>query len=257
MPVTNSKVADVELELFEAGQGRPLFFLHGAGGFSGDQPFVPLLSAKRRLIAPSHPGFGRSGLPEWLDSIDDIAHLYLELLDKLELREIDLIGCSVGGWIAAEIATKVPDRIRRLVMVGPVGIKVGPVDKLDIPDIFGMPQADVQKLLYHDPAKFTPDLAKMSDEELAITFRNRETLALLVWEPWMHNPKLKHRLHRISAPALFMRGASDGLVSETYLEAYARLLPNARTMTIAAAGHVPQLEQPQAFAAAVHEFLGG
>jgi pimeloyl-ACP methyl ester carboxylesterase len=95
----------------------------------------------------------------------------------------------------------------------------------------------------------------MSDDELAIMFRNRETLALLTWEPWMHNPKLKHRLHRIDAPALFVRGGSDGLVSAEYLQAYARLLPNARTLTIPAAGHAPHLEAPQALASAVLGFL--
>jgi pimeloyl-ACP methyl ester carboxylesterase len=96
----------------------------------------------------------------------------------------------------------------------------------------------------------------MTDDELAIMFRNRETLALLVWEPWMHNPKLKRRLHRVKAPALFMRGASDGLVSADYLNGYAALLPNARALTIPAAGHAPHLEQPEAFASAVLEFLG-
>jgi pimeloyl-ACP methyl ester carboxylesterase len=248
------KVADVDLELFESGQGSPVLFLHGAGGFAPGQPFVAPLSAEHRLIAPSHPGFGRSSLPGWLDSIDDIAHIYLELIDMLGLREVDIVGCSIGGWIAAEIATKVPDRVRRLVMVGPVGVKTGSSDKLDIPDIFAMPQADVNKLVFHDPSK-APDLSKLPDDELTIMFRNRETTALLVWEPWMHNTKLKHRLHRVKCPALFMRGASDGLVSEQYLKAYAALLPNARTHTVAAAGHAPHLEQPEAFAATVLDFL--
>jgi len=256
VPATKLKIADIDLELFEAGSGTPLMFLHGAGGFAPDQPFVPHFSAKHRLIAPSHPGFGNSSLPEWLDSIDDIAHLYLELLDVLKLDKVDLIGASVGGWIAAEIATKVPERIRKLVMIGPVGVKVGPPDKLDIPDIFAMPQADVQKLIYHDPAKFTPDPSKMTDEQLTAMFRGRETLALLVWEPWMHNPKLKRRLHRIKNPALFVRGASDGLVSEQYMKAYAGLLPNSRTLTIPNAGHVPQIEQPEALSSAVLKFLG-
>jgi pimeloyl-ACP methyl ester carboxylesterase len=249
-----TKIADVDLELFEAGQGSPVLFLHGAGGFGSRHPFVAPLSAKRRLLVPSHPGFGKSSLPEWLDSIDDIAHLYLELMDTLGLDKVDIVGCSIGGWLAAEIATKVPERVRRLVMVGPVGIKVGPADKLDIPDIFAMPQADVNKLSYHDPSN-VPDLSKMPDDELAILFRNRETTALLVWEPWMHNPKLKHRLHRVKAPALFMRGASDGLVSAEYLQAYAGLLPNARIQTIPAAGHAPHLEQAEAFVSAVIEFL--
>ena len=100
------------------------------------------------------------------------------------------------------------------------------------------------------------DPAKMTDDQLSAMFRNRETLALLVWEPWMHNPKLRHRLHRVTAPALFMRGESDGLVSKRLSGGLCGLLPNARTMTIAAAGHVPQLEQPEAFASAVLEFIG-
>jgi pimeloyl-ACP methyl ester carboxylesterase len=95
----------------------------------------------------------------------------------------------------------------------------------------------------------------MSDEEIAIRVRNRETLALLTWEPWMHNPKLQHRLQRASMPALFMRGERDGLVSAEYLERYARLLPNARTATIAGAGHAPQIESPGAFADALFSFL--
>jgi pimeloyl-ACP methyl ester carboxylesterase len=250
------KVADVELAVFEAGHGRPLLFLHDAGGFEPRQPFVALLSARRRLIAPVHPGFGTSRLPDWLDSVDDIAHLYLELMDTLKLRDLDVIGCSIGGWIAAEMATKSPERFRRLVLVAPVGIKVGSPDKLDIPDIFALPEADVQKLLYHDPARMKVDPAKLSDEELAANFRSRETLALLTWEPWMHNPKLRHRLHRIIAPTLFIRGESDGLVSEGYVDAYSRLLKDARTLTIESAGHVPQLEQPLAFANAVLAFLG-
>ena len=132
MEVTKLRVADVDLEVVECGRGRPLLFLHGGGGFEARQPFVVPLSAKRRLIAPSHPGFGKSDLPDWLDSVDDIAHLYLELMDRLDLRDLDVVGCSIGGWIAAEMATKSLERIRRLVLVSPVGIKVGPADNLDI-----------------------------------------------------------------------------------------------------------------------------
>jgi pimeloyl-ACP methyl ester carboxylesterase len=126
---------------------------------------------------------------------------------------------------------------------------------LDIPDIFAMPHDEASKLLFHDPARMKPDLATMSEEEVTIMVRNRETLALLTWEPWMHNPKLKHRLHRANMPALFVRGESDGLVSADYLAAYAKLLPKATTLTIPAAGHAPHLEQPPALASAVFEFL--
>jgi len=254
--VTKLKLGDVPLELFDSAAGQPILYLHGGGGFGRDRPGAALLADKRRLIAPSHPGFGGSSLPDWLDSIDDIAHLYLELMDVLKLDAVDVIGCSIGGWIAAEMATKAPERFRRLVLVAPVGIKIGPSDKLDIPDIFALPEEDVDRLLYHDPARMRSDLTTMSDDELVTVFRARETLALLTWEPWMHNPKLKHRLHRVRAPVLLVRGESDGLVSSAYLGAYSCLLPNARTQTIKAAGHLPQAEQPAAFAAAVLEFLG-
>jgi pimeloyl-ACP methyl ester carboxylesterase len=255
------KIAGIDLELFDlnAGDGaqqkRPILFLHSGQGYDPWQPFAAEFASGRRVIAPSHPGFGRSSLPDWLDSIDDIAHLYLELIDRLQLDRIDVVSCSVGGWIAAEMASKTPERFHRLVLVGPVGVKIGAADKLDVPDLFALPQVDVDKLLYADPGRMRVDFAKLTDDELALVFRNRESLALLVWEPWMHNPKLKHRLHRVQAPVLFIRGGADGVISADYLAGYARLLPNAHTMTIPGAGHLPHLEQPQVLAAAIGEFL--
>jgi pimeloyl-ACP methyl ester carboxylesterase len=279
------KIAGVDLELFESGDagashadtshagtshagtshagtshagtshGRAVLFLHSGHGYDPWQPFADTLARQRRVIAPSHPGFGRSSLPDWLDSIDDIAYVYLELLDRLDLDRVDVVGCSIGGWIAAEMASKAPQRFHRLVLVGPAGVKVGSADKLDIPDLFAMPEQDVAKLVYRDPARMMPDMGKLPDDELAIVFRNRETLALLVWEPWMHDTKLKRRLHRIAAPTLFVRGEADGVISADYLAAYAKLLPNARTLTIPGAGHLPHLEEPQALASALHAFL--
>jgi pimeloyl-ACP methyl ester carboxylesterase len=229
--------------------------LHGAQGFAPGQPYVAMLADRRRLIAPSHPGFGASALPLWLDSIDDIAHLYLELMDRLRLSQIDIVGCSLGGWLAAEIATKSPERVGKLALVGPVGVKLGPPDKLDIPDIFAMPQDKVAKLVFHDVEKGRLDVTRMTDEQLATIARNRETTALLTWEPWMHNPKLRHRLHRVTSPTLFIRGESDGLVSQSYIDGYAKLIPNSKVATIAAAGHAPQLEQPEEFARVLFGFL--
>jgi pimeloyl-ACP methyl ester carboxylesterase len=249
------KIAGIEIELYEGGAGAPLLFLHSAQGFDAAHPFVAMLAKHRRVIAPSHPGFGKSGLPEWMDSIDDISHVYLELIASLGLDKVDLVGSSVGGWIAADLATKVPEKFRKLVLVAPVGVKTGPSDKLDIPDIFAMPQEAVAKLLFHDPAKGKLDVANASDETLGIMVRNRESLALLAWEPYMHNPKLKHRLHRATMPALFLRGASDGIVTAAYLERYAALLPNATVKTIAAAGHAPQIEQPEEFVKTLLAFL--
>jgi pimeloyl-ACP methyl ester carboxylesterase len=209
------------------------------------------------VIAPSHPGFGKSSLPDWLDSIDDIAHVYLELMDRLSLARADVVGFSIGGWIAADLATKVPERISRLALIGPVGVKTGSSDKLDIPDVFAMPREKLDRLRFHDPANNPVDLAKLPDDQLHIVARNSETLALLTWEPYMHNPKLNHRLHRVTVPTLFLRGASDGIVSADYLERYARLLPQARIETIAEAGHLPHVERRDETATRILGFLNG
>src|SRR5439155_24724692 len=93
-------IAGIDLELIERGQGAPLLYLHGGGGVASDLPFLDLLAKTRRVIAPSHPGFGKSSLPDWLDSVDDIAHVYLELMDRLGLTRTDIVGFSIGGWIA-------------------------------------------------------------------------------------------------------------------------------------------------------------
>lgn len=256
MPTSTSAIAGASLETFDAGAGAPVLFLHGCDGFDPAHRFAAKLGEQARLIAPSHPGFGRSALPDWITEVDDVAYIYLELLDRLRLATVDLVGCSIGGWIAAEMATKAPGRFRRIVLSAPVGVKTGPIDRLDIPDIFAMPEEQLAALMFHDPATGRLDAMAMPDEQLAIRLRNRETLALLAWEPYLHNPKLRHRLHRVDCPVLFLRGESDGLVSDAYLSRYAALLPDARCATIAAAGHAPELEQPDAFVAKIAAFLG-
>lgn len=249
------RIAGFELEIFEKGEGAPLLFLHSGQGFDSAQPFVTPLAAARRLIAPSHPGFGLSERPPWLTSVDDIAHIYLELLDRLGLQKVDIVGNSIGGWIAAEMATKVPERIGKLVLAAPVGVKTGPSDRLDIPDLFAISQSEVMKLMFHDPSKLSPP-PPMNEAAMTIMLRNRESLALFSWEPWMHNPKLKHRLHRLTMPVLFLRGGSDGLVSAEYMERYAKLVPNAKIETIPESGHALPIEKPEEFARGVLKFLG-
>jgi pimeloyl-ACP methyl ester carboxylesterase len=250
-------LASVSLDLWEGGDGPPLLFLHGAGGFHADHPFLGLLGRHRRITAPSHPGFGSSSLPEWIDRPEDIAHVYLALLDRMGTRPIDLIACSLGGWIGAELTSMAPEKFRRLIFVAPVGVKLGSRDTLDIPDIFATPAAAMEKLLYREPEKFRADPSAMTDQELTVMLRNRETTALLTWEPYMHNPKLRHRMHRVTNPALFLRGEHDGLISASYIDGYAKLLPDARVLTLPAAGHVPHVETPDEFVTAALGFLNG
>jgi len=250
-------LAGISIDLWESGEGPPLLFLHGAGGFRADHPFLGLLGKHRRIVAPSHPGFGLSSLPDWIDRPEDIADVYLNLLDRIAPGGIDLIACSLGGWIGAELTSMVPEKFRKLIFVAPVGVKLGSRETLDIPDIFALPAATIETLLYHEPERFRADPAKMTDQELTVMLRNRETTALLTWEPYMHSPKLRHRLRRVTNEALFLRGEHDGLISAAYMEGYAGLLPNARTLTLPKAGHVPHVEQPAAFVDAALAFLDG
>jgi pimeloyl-ACP methyl ester carboxylesterase len=152
------------------------------------------------------------------------------------------------------MATKAARLVDRLVLIAPIGIKIGAIDRLDVPDIFAMPRREVERMLYARPEQWRLDPATKSDAELAVVAQNRETLALVGWEPWMHNPKLKHRLPAIDRPTLVLRGAQDGFVSQDYAEGFARLIPGARLATIADAGHFPHLEQPEAVVASIVRF---
>src|SRR5260370_26163505 len=111
-----------------------MLYLHGGGGMGLDLHFIDLLASERRIVAPSDPGFGKSSLPDWLDSVDDIVHIYLELMDRLGLTRTDIVGLSIGGWIAADLATKVPERLERLVVIAPGGAKNPPPHKLPAAD---------------------------------------------------------------------------------------------------------------------------
>lgn len=239
---------DVSLELLRRGTGQPLLFLHDGGGPRPQAPFLDRLAEHFQVIAPSHPGFGRSSLPDNFDKVDDLAFFYLDLIDALGLDDLVLVGASFGGWIAAEVAVRCCHRLARLVLVDPLGIKIGDRETRDIADIYALSQARVAELTYHDPAAAAgPDLASLPDEELAMIARNRESLALFGWDPYFYNPKLRQRLHRISVPALLVWGANDGIVTPAYGAAYRDAIPGARLEIIPEAGHLPHLERPAAF----------
>jgi pimeloyl-ACP methyl ester carboxylesterase len=248
-------IAGTPIEVFDEGSGPTILLLHGAGGLKHDAPFLRSLGANARVVAPSHPGFGRSPLPDWISTIDDLAYLYLDLLEQYDLHDVTLVGMSMGGWTAAEVAIKSTARLKRLVLVGPVGIKPSARDVRDIPDIFASDDETLAKLHFHDPNR-APDYAKMSDADLETVARNREAAALYLWEPYMHNPQLLRRLHRIAIPTLFVRGASDGIVSASYVRSYSEAIPQSSSVTIEGAGHNPTVERPDAFVDAVLNFMG-
>ena len=249
-------VCGVLLEVVERGRGRTILWLHGEEGPHPGAPVLDLLAAHGHVLAPSHPGFGHSPDAPAIDTVDDLAYLYLDLLADQGRRDVVVIGCSLGGWIAAEMAVRSTERLARLVLVGPLGIKVGDRETRDIPDIFALHPEEVGSLLYHDPERARVDYTRLSDDQLTVIARNREATALYAWEPYFHNPKLPQRLHRITVPTLLLWGADDRFVTAgSYGAAYRDAIPGARLQTIDRAGHFPHLEAPDALVARIRTFL--
>jgi pimeloyl-ACP methyl ester carboxylesterase len=236
-------IQGIDLQVVRQGTGQPLLLLHGGDGPLGLLPFLRRLAERFEIIAPTHPGFAGTVIPEHFDTLEDLVFLYLDLLDVLDLHDVILMGLSMGGWVAVEIAVRNTSRLSQLILVDAVGIKPGDRDTRDIADIFGVPAPEVAKLLFHDPSQ-APSLATMTDEQVTGLAGDRIAHALYTWEPYMHNPKLRYRLHRINVPTLLLWGASDGVVPAAYAEAYRQMIPGARLVVIPEAGHLPHIEQP-------------
>ncbi len=248
-------VGDIELEVIRRGAGRPILLLHGMQNVDPRVRFLDLLGGRAQIIAPSHPGFGRSARPADFDTVYDLVHLYLDVLEALPYERVTLMGLSFGGWLAAEIAAQCCHRVDRLVLVDALGIKISERETPDILDVFNTTPQEVQRRSWHDPGKWAPDFNAMSDDELVVRARNWEALCLYGWHPYMYNPQLKRWLHRILRPTLVLWGASDGIVTPSYGRAYSALIPGARFELIAEAGHHPEIEQPEAFVDRVAAFL--
>ncbi len=248
-------VRDIELEVIRRGTGRPVLLLHGMQNVDPRARFLDLLGGRAELIAPSHPGFGHSARPADFDTVYDLVHLYLDVLEALPYERVALVGLSFGGWLAAEIAVKCCHRVDRLVLVDAFGIKINDRETPDILDVFNTLPQEVQRRSWHDPGKWAPDFNAMSDDELVVRARNWEALCLYGWHPYMYNPQLKRWLRRITVPTLVLWGASDEIVQPSYGRTYSALIPGARFELIAEAGHHPEIEQPEAFVDRVAAFL--
>jgi pimeloyl-ACP methyl ester carboxylesterase len=248
-------VDDIRVELIERGSGRPLLFLHPGIGIGSSLPALDRLAGHFRVLAPVHPGFEHSEQPKSYNSVDDLAYCYLDLLEQLDLRDVVVVGVSLGGWIAAEIAIKSTERISHLVLANAVGIKVGDRETRDIVDIYAISESELVQLAFFDPALGTRDYKSMPDADVLAAARNREATARYAWSPYMHDPKLERRLRRIRVPTLLLWGEGDRILSEPYGRAYCAAIPGARFEMMARAGHFPHLEQPDIFAERVLGFV--
>ncbi len=248
-------VEDIELEVVRRGQGRPVLLLHGMHTVDPQAPFLDLLGRRAEVIVPSHPGFGHSERPADFDTVYDLVHLYLDVLEALPHERVSLVGLSFGGWLAAEIAAACSHRIDRLVLVDAFGIKISDRETPDILDVFNTSPQEVERNRWHDPGRWAPDFNALSDDEIVVHARNWDALCLYGWQPYMYNPQLKRWLRQIRRPTLVLWGASDGLVTPSYGRAYSALIPGARFELIAEAGHHPEIEQPEAFVDRLNAFL--
>ena len=252
-----AKLVDIQglkLELIVKGDGgSPLLFLHGMDGVEGCSRIIDLLARDFTVYAPSHPGFGASELPRAFSTIDDLAYFYLDLLDHFDLRNVTVVGFSLGGWIAAEILVKDVSRVSRLVLGAPLGLRTAERRMSQVTDLFTLDPKEVDATLQVTPAA-PSNLAALPEAVLERMARNAEAVCLFGWSPYLYNPKLHLRLHRIKAPTVLLWGEEDRLAPLEYARGFVAELKQARFETLPACGHRIYVDSPDVAAARIVNF---
>ncbi|WP_433733914.1 alpha/beta fold hydrolase [Nocardia sp. CA-129566] len=239
------------LTIAESGSGPTILVLHGGAGPASVAGIAEHLSRTFHVLMPTHPGW--HGTPMRSGGIGDLARAYLDLLHDRELDDVLVIGSSIGGWIAAEMAVRDDEhRIAGLVLIDATGVWF---DDTPIIDFFALDARGVAEHSYHDPARFYQDPADIPAAQSAVRQANMVALRHYAADPYMHNPQLLPQLAAVTTPTLLLWGESDRIVTPAYGAAYATAFGNARFEIIPAAGHMPHLEQPEATFAHIDAFL--
>ena len=235
------------------GSGQPLLFLHGAGGIPGWAPFLDSLSDSFEVIAPDHPTFGQSGEPDWVEKIDDLAYFYLDFMKSEGLENVHLVGQSLGGWLACEIAVRSTERLASLTLVGAAGIRI---KGKPIADIFIMDDEELANALFTSDALVKQTLAmEPTEDQMDIIIKNKVATARLGWQPRLFNPGLRKWLHRIDVPTQIVWGDSDGIFPEPYAHEFKKYLPDAPLTVFPACGHDPMAEKTDDFFALLNNHI--
>jgi len=244
---------DLPIRLSEAGSGTVALVLHGGGGPATVEPLATHLAETNRALTPTHPGWNGSTRPAWLTRIEGLATAYLNLLGELNLADVLVVGSSLGGWIAAEMALQDGhEMVGRLVIIDSVGVDI---PGQPIRDFFALDARGVADYSYHDSDRFYVDPTTLPAEQLAARQANMATMRVLAGDPYMHDPSMLGRLAEVSVPTLVLWGESDRIVTPDYGRALAAAIPNSRFEIVREAGHLPQIEQPDATFRAIDRFL--
>jgi len=241
------------VHLFHGGAGAPVLFLHAAGGAGHWLEFHELLARRFEVFAPDHPGFGGSDEFAEVEAMDDLVYHYLDVIEHLGLDRPHVVGASLGGWIAAELAVAAPHAIGSLVLLSPIGLRL---PDHPIADIFLMSPQQLVGTLYHDPAKAAGFLPADPDIDTVLAaYRDATALARFCWMPFMGNPKLERRLRRITAPTLVAWSSDDKLVPIAHGHRYTELIPDATFTVVDDCGHAMYFERPKEFGDITVDFL--
>ena len=230
------------LPLADLGNGSSILLLHGGGGPHSVTAFAELLSEHARVLLPTHPGFVGSPYIQQIQTVADVANLYVALIRRLDLSRVTVVGISIGGWIACEIALLAPDRLAGMVLVDSVGLQVAGEDVLDV---FSTPRERLPSLAFHRPEQFMMDPKTQTLHQKEAMAANFAALGRYGRSQRMQDPTLGPRLATLDAPTLVLWGESDRVVSPAYGRAFAAAIPGARFALIKEAGHSPQIEQPE------------
>lgn len=253
------ELAGGRVHLFRGGEGEPLLFLHAAGG-AGEWPeFHGLLAgAGFDVIAPDHPGFGKTDEFPEVEAIDDLVYHYLDVIEALGLDRVHVVGGSFGGWIAAELAVAAPQAVGSLVLLSAAGLRL---PDYPVPDIFIMTPDELTATLFLHPPPAPPHppptTAEPDIDAILAAYRDASALARFCWAPYLSNPKLERRLHRIKAPTLVVAPSEDRLIPVAHARRYAERIGGARYTEVADCGHAMYFERPAEFAEITAAFLAG
>lgn len=255
-----------KVQIRRGGSGDPLVYLHSAGGEGEGLTLFNLLADTDEFYAPMFPGFGASEGIEQIDDMEDAVFHLLDLFDRHGLASPAIVALSLGGWMAAELATRYPERVSRLILINPAGLYIVGAE---IGDIFSRSPAEMCEDMFYDKSHPVAQMMLQMDQTLSDTARlasipfqmiepmlkSMAASARLAWNPYLHNPKLRRRLYRITAPTLVIRGAHDTLIPAAHAKAYADEIPGASYVEVEDGAHMVTIERPERIAAMVNEFL--